>query len=167
VTVTNRHPADGLADIRSEIKRLTIREGELRAYLLEHPDDREGDDYVVSIASQSRKRVDLKRLADEIGASLLQRFTATPRSLPFDCESDRRSDGMLDRPPSAAALRSRRKRTRRKRGVVVYSIEAKEADVIEALIRSNRLSEAETRQIDLIEAALAEVIADWTRRWVK
>jgi hypothetical protein len=76
VIVTNRHPADELADVRSEIKRLTIRKGELRAYLLEHPDDREGDDYVVSIVSQSRQKVDLKRLADEIGASLLQRFTS-------------------------------------------------------------------------------------------
>jgi hypothetical protein len=74
MTVANRHPADELADIRSEIKRLTIREGELRAYLLEHPDDREGDDYAVSITTQSRQRVDLKRLADEVGASLLQRF---------------------------------------------------------------------------------------------
>jgi hypothetical protein len=74
--VQNRHPADELADVRSEIKRLTARENELRAYLLEHPDDREGDDYVVSVASQSRKKVDLRRLADEIGASLLQRFTS-------------------------------------------------------------------------------------------
>jgi hypothetical protein len=43
---------------------------------LEHPEDREGVDYTVSIASQSRKRVDLKALADEIGASQLQRFTS-------------------------------------------------------------------------------------------
>jgi DNA-binding MurR/RpiR family transcriptional regulator len=67
MSTSNRHPVDELADIRSEIKRLTVREEELRRYLLEHPNDREGDDYVVSIASQSRKRVDLKRLADEIG----------------------------------------------------------------------------------------------------
>jgi hypothetical protein len=72
----NRHPADRLADVRSEIKRLEAEEAELRIYLLAHPNDREGDDYVVSIASQSRKKVDLKRLADEIGASLLQRFTS-------------------------------------------------------------------------------------------
>jgi hypothetical protein len=71
----NRHPADRLADVRAEIKKLEAEEAELRAYL-EHPDDREGADYVVSIASQFRKRVHLKRLADEIGASLLQRFTS-------------------------------------------------------------------------------------------
>jgi hypothetical protein len=40
----NRHPADQLADIRSEIRRLQSRE-ELRAWLLEHPADRRGMDY--------------------------------------------------------------------------------------------------------------------------
>jgi hypothetical protein len=77
----NRHPADELADVRSEIRRLQEREEALRAHLLEHPEDRVGDDYTVSISSQSRKRVDLKRLADEIGASLLARFTIFTTSL--------------------------------------------------------------------------------------
>jgi hypothetical protein len=77
----NRHPADELADVRSEIRRLQEREENLRAHLLEHPEDRVGDDYTVSISSQSRKRVDLKRLADEIGASLLARFTSFTTSL--------------------------------------------------------------------------------------
>jgi len=36
----NRHPADRLADVRSEIKRLEAEETELRSYLLEHPSDR-------------------------------------------------------------------------------------------------------------------------------
>ena len=43
-------------------------------YLLEPPDDRIGIEHAVTIGSQRRKRVDLKALADEIGASLLQRF---------------------------------------------------------------------------------------------
>jgi hypothetical protein len=42
----------------------------LRAYLLEHPSDRTGEEYVAAVGSQSRKRVDLKALADEIGASV-------------------------------------------------------------------------------------------------
>jgi hypothetical protein len=71
----NRHPADELSDVRSEIKRLEDREEELRAYLLEHPNDRKGVDYEVLIGTQQRKRVDLRALADEIGASLLARFT--------------------------------------------------------------------------------------------
>jgi hypothetical protein len=72
----NRHPADRLADIRSEIKRLEAEEEKLRTYLLEHPNDRIGEEHIAVIGSQSRKRVDLKDLADEIGASLLQRFTS-------------------------------------------------------------------------------------------
>ena len=71
----NRHPVDELADVRSEIKRLEGREQELRAYLLEHPDDRVGTEHVATIGEQQRKRVNLRALADEIGASLLQRFT--------------------------------------------------------------------------------------------
>jgi hypothetical protein len=72
----NRHPVDPLADVRLEIRRLEAEEEELRAYLLEHPDDREGAEHIASVGEQRRKRVDLKALADEISASLLQRFTA-------------------------------------------------------------------------------------------
>jgi hypothetical protein len=72
----NRHPADRLADVGLEIKRLTEEEVELRAYLLEHPEDRTGEEHVAVIGSQSRRRVDLKALADEIGASVLARFTS-------------------------------------------------------------------------------------------
>jgi hypothetical protein len=72
----NRHPADELADTRAEMRRLEGREEELRAYLLEHPDDRIGDEHVASVGEQQRKRIDLKALADEIGLSVLQRFTA-------------------------------------------------------------------------------------------
>ena len=62
-------------DTRAEIRRLQEREEELRAYLLEHPGDRKGTDYEVLIGTQQRKRVDLRALADEIGASLLDQFT--------------------------------------------------------------------------------------------
>jgi hypothetical protein len=78
--VQNRHPADRLADIRSEIRQLEAEEEQLRAYLLEHPQDRTGQEYTAIVGSQSRKRVDLKALADEIGASVLARFT-TLRSM--------------------------------------------------------------------------------------
>jgi len=53
----NRHPADRLADVRSEIKRLEAEETKLRAYLLEHPQDRIGEEHIVVVGSQSRKRV--------------------------------------------------------------------------------------------------------------
>lgn len=71
----NRHPADELSDVRAEIKRLTEREQELRSYLLEHPQDRIGVEHTATIGEQRRSRVDLKALADEIGHSILQRFT--------------------------------------------------------------------------------------------
>jgi hypothetical protein len=71
----NRHPADRLADVRLEIKRLEAEETKLRTYLLEHPQDRTGEEHIAIIGSQSRKRVDMKALADEVGASILARFT--------------------------------------------------------------------------------------------
>jgi hypothetical protein len=71
----NRHPADRLADVRQEIKRLEEKEQELRAYLLEHPHDRIGMEHIATVGEQRRSRVDLKALADEIGHSLMQRFT--------------------------------------------------------------------------------------------
>jgi|SRR5215472_8380071 len=71
----NRHPVDELADVRSEIRRLEDREQELRVYLLEHPNDRIGIEYIASIGEQRRSRIDLKALADEIGHALMQRFT--------------------------------------------------------------------------------------------
>jgi hypothetical protein len=71
----NRHPVDRLADVRVEIKRLETEEAKLRSYLLEHPQDRIGEEHVAVIGLQSRRRVDLKALADEVGASILARFT--------------------------------------------------------------------------------------------
>jgi hypothetical protein len=71
----NRHPADRLADVRQDIKRLEQEERELRAYLLEHPHDRTGIGHIATIGEQRRSRVDMKALADEIGHSIVQRFT--------------------------------------------------------------------------------------------
>ena len=42
----------------------------MRAYLLEHPDNRTGDEQVAVVGSQSRKRVDLKALAYEVCVSV-------------------------------------------------------------------------------------------------
>jgi hypothetical protein len=51
-----------LADVRQEIRRLEEEEVKLRAYLLEHPEDRTGEEHIAVIGSQSRRRVDLKAL---------------------------------------------------------------------------------------------------------
>ena len=87
----NRHPVDRLADVRAEIKGLEAEEERLRAYLLEHPQDRIGEEHIAVIGSQSRKRVDLKALADEVGASILARFT-TFRAAMIVRLQQRRSD---------------------------------------------------------------------------
>jgi hypothetical protein len=76
VSIANRHPADRLADVRSDIKRLQTEEAELRGYLLEHPRDRIGVEHVAVISEQTRERVNLRALADEIGVSLITRFTS-------------------------------------------------------------------------------------------
>src|SRR5262245_51899002 len=75
----NRHPADRLADVRAAIRELEEEEAALRTWLLENRDDLAGDEHIAVIASQDRRRLDLKGLADEIGRSLLDRFTITSR----------------------------------------------------------------------------------------
>jgi len=72
----NRHPADKLAEVRSQIKCLEREEELLRNYLLEHPSDRTGEEHVAIVSSQNRRRIDLRGLADEIGASVMARFTS-------------------------------------------------------------------------------------------
>jgi hypothetical protein len=69
------------------------------------------------------------------------------------------------RPPSPNALRLQRLRARRKAGRTVYQIETDEHAVAQALIRSLRLSEAETQDRKRIERALADVVAEWAEHW--
>src|SRR6516165_2864970 len=86
---SNRHPADRLADVRQEIKRLGQEEQELRAYLLEHPHDRAGAEHIATIGEQRRSRIDLKALADEVGHSIVPRLTAIAHAAWCDCGNDR------------------------------------------------------------------------------
>ena len=58
----NRHPADDLADVREELKRLEQRETVLREYLIAHPDDRHGARFVAELKDVTTARVDLKEL---------------------------------------------------------------------------------------------------------
>jgi hypothetical protein len=71
----NRHPADRLADVRRQIEELEIEVNNLRAYLMEHPEDREGDEHTATIGSSQKKHVNLAALEREIGSDTLQRFT--------------------------------------------------------------------------------------------
>lgn len=57
--LTNRHPADELAKLRSEIRRLKARENDLRKVLLHGTCGLQGDDHHVVMQKQ-RRRVFLK-----------------------------------------------------------------------------------------------------------
>jgi hypothetical protein len=72
---------------------------------------------------------------------------------------------MLDRPPSAAAIRARRSRWRRRNGLAPRTVDVDEHGLAEALILSGRLSEAEALQPALIERELSALIADFIARW--
>jgi hypothetical protein len=63
------------------------------------------------------------------------------------------------------AHRARLARSRRKHGQIVASIVIEENPVIEALLQSGRLTEAEALRRSLVEAALGKLIAEWACRW--
>ena len=81
---------------------------------------------------------------------------------------------MLDRQRSAskaaerrrAADRQRRSRQRRRAGESVYRIAVQEAQTIEALLRAARITEIEALRRDRVEQALAELVADFVKRWM-
>lgn len=78
---------------------------------------------------------------------------------------------MKQQPPSSdptkrqRACRARLARSRRKRGEVVAKIVIEENPVVEALLESGRLTEAQALRRSLVEQALGRLIADWSRRW--
>jgi hypothetical protein len=72
---SNAHPADRLAGVRAEIRNLEEEEASLRRYLLEHEEDRIGDEYVAQIGTWPQRRIDLKGLMGEIGEAVLRKFT--------------------------------------------------------------------------------------------
>jgi hypothetical protein len=53
---------DELADVRAEMKRLELREAELRATLLADPSARTGKDYLAEIKTVTSQRTDLREL---------------------------------------------------------------------------------------------------------
>jgi hypothetical protein len=71
------------------------------------------------------------------------------------------------RRPLGDAERQRRCRARRKAGEERYVVVIPETVVVEALLRSGRLSEPEALRRDLVERALVDVLVDWSRRWLK
>jgi hypothetical protein len=76
---------------------------------------------------------------------------------------------VLDRPPDARrqAARSReaRSRKRRKVGKLVVAIEISELALVEALLQSGRLSEAESASRLHLKTAIERVVEDFIGRW--
>jgi hypothetical protein len=72
---------------------------------------------------------------------------------------------MLHRPPSAAAVRARRHRWRRRHGLVPRRIDIDEHGLAEMLIVTGRLTEAEALRPELQERELTSMVADIIARW--
>jgi hypothetical protein len=72
--LTNRHPADELADLRAQIRELEAREQELRARLLIPGADLSGAEWRALVVTQSRDRLDAAALRQQFGAAALKPF---------------------------------------------------------------------------------------------
>jgi hypothetical protein len=68
--VSNRHPADELAEVREKIRALQAREAELRDMLMHGNCGLVGDDHVAVIKTMPRTRIDLPALRKHLGAKL-------------------------------------------------------------------------------------------------
>jgi hypothetical protein len=73
---TNRHPVDELADVREQIRRLQMRERELRDCIMEGSSFI-GDEYRAELHMQRRETLDTKEMKRQLGLEALQRFTRT------------------------------------------------------------------------------------------
>jgi hypothetical protein len=107
-------------------------------------------EHIAVIGSQSRKRVDLKGLADEVGASLLQRFTTLQVS--HACAAATAGSGvMLQRAVGAGPSSS----GHRRRGRAGSKLTEVTPAVIELLIKGEWLSPAEAADERAITQALS------------
>jgi hypothetical protein len=69
-TIRNRHPADELADVRTQLQQLKQREAELQTLLLSGECGLAGDNYVAVISQHSMGELDLKALREHYGKAL-------------------------------------------------------------------------------------------------
>jgi hypothetical protein len=86
--ITNIHPVDELADVRSRIKALEEREGQLREELLSGRVGLEGDGYVARLVDQQRAWINLRSARRALGATLdpfiTEKAVTTVRLAPKD-----------------------------------------------------------------------------------
>jgi hypothetical protein len=75
---TNRHPVDELADLRETMKRLKVREDELREMIISKKCSRQGDEHTAFVETKRSERLDKKQVVQEFGRERLRHFlTAT------------------------------------------------------------------------------------------
>jgi hypothetical protein len=79
---TNRHPADRLADVRSQIKKLEETEAQLREELIASPQNRRGDEWIAKIIQQDSGRYDLAAIVKHYGTAALEPFKSN-RSITY------------------------------------------------------------------------------------
>jgi hypothetical protein len=72
--IQNRHPADELADVRAEIKRLETHRERLRSKLLADGANLIGDEWEASISFKQHARLDAKAATEYFGAEAMKPF---------------------------------------------------------------------------------------------
>jgi PD-(D/E)XK nuclease superfamily len=73
--ISNRHPADQIADVRLQIKLLEKQETDLRERLINATElDRVGDDWIAKVSEQKKRLLDREALENHFGADTLQPF---------------------------------------------------------------------------------------------
>jgi hypothetical protein len=77
----------------------------------------------------------------------------------------RRGDACSAPKRTGAAVRQRRSRSRRTRGMIMLRVEVHEHSIAEALIVAGRLTDAEALCRGRVERELAKVIQEWASRW--
>jgi hypothetical protein len=70
-------------------------------------------------------------------------------------------------PPAKPKTRQGRWRQRQRNGRAIYRLELHVERLVDALIANQRLSERDAEQHARVEAALAEMVADYVARWAQ
>jgi hypothetical protein len=63
--------------VRQQITALEVEESALRAFLLNHPGNRCGDEFLAVVRPMQRRYVDLRALAIEVGEATMAKYTST------------------------------------------------------------------------------------------
>jgi len=72
--MSNRHPIDRLADLRSEIKRLEAEEAELRKEILNGEHGLIGDQWIASVKVSDRESLDTALVRKHLGPEGVKPF---------------------------------------------------------------------------------------------